>query len=178
MKRQATIPTLVLLASSIAPGCQPDFVEPEPNPLLQTDRRQYVASYESGEGNYRRYSFKVLAQISNPGPEPMYLERCFPNSPVPIYGVPLVNDQLESAYNAPWACVGHHNPIVVAPGATRLDTLRIVGPYATDGVTGQPLGVLEGRFLLFYSASCADGLDCPLPRPLYRSHSFTVTVAR
>ncbi len=165
----------VVMVLAWLPACEADTLGPDPNAPIQTDRLTYVATYEQGEGTYRTYSFTLITHFANPTPDPIYLERCSPTSPRPIFGVPLLNPALESAYSLPAACLGHHNPIRVAPGETRTDTLRITGPYAFDGVSGAPLGYLEGRYRILFPRSCEDRLNCPLNQPPYLSNAFEIT---
>jgi len=155
-------------------ACQAGTLGPDPNAPIQTDRLTYVAAYEQGEGTYRTYTFNLITHFANPTSAAIYLKRCDPTSPQPLFAVPLLNPALESAYSLPAACVGHHNPIRVAPGETRTDTLRIAGPYAFDGVTGTPLGYLEGRYRILFPRSCEDGLNCPLNQPPYLSNAFDI----
>lgn len=145
---------------------------------LSTDRASYTATYEDGDGSYRRYGFTVVARYTNRTKAPIYLARCYPDSPHPIYGVNLVedDDSWRAWYNGAWACVGHESQIVVPSGGTRVDTLRLSGPTAWDGVTGQPLGVSSGRMQLAYEVqSCRGDGECRLPRAAGLSNEFEVT---
>ncbi len=100
---------------------------------------------------------------------PVYLERCDPDSPHPIYGVRLVGAgplgapvPWRAAYDPIWACGGHDLAVAVRPGEAWVDTLRLSGPNVWHGVTHQPDGVLERRFQLSYQVrSCPDPDRCP-----------------
>lgn len=145
---------------------------------LRTDRTEYVATYVSGEGAYRQYGFTVVARLENRGPERVYLARCYPDSPHPIYGVELVDqdgDSWGSGYSGAWACVGHDRQIPVAAGESRTDTLRLRGPNAWDGRTKQPFGALAGRMRLVYGVqTCPGDGECRLDREVGRANVFTV----
>jgi hypothetical protein len=99
-----------------------------------------------------------------------------------MYSVPVIDDTTEdSGYERVWACVGHESPIVIAPGATRVDTLPIEGPNTFDGHTNAPVGRLDGDFRLVYEVgTCSrDGeAKCPLPIEERRSAIFHVTIQR
>ncbi len=171
---------LALLAPALAAACVLDATGPrrrgEP---IQTDRLAYVATYRQGAGAYRRYGFALVSTIRNPTGQTLYLGRCFEDSPQPLYEVELpgATDPLASGYFLPWACVGHDRQFELPPGASRTDTLDIVGPTAWDGHTGVPLGALEGRFRLRYDVRTApaDGADLA-PDSLARSNLFDVTL--
>jgi len=156
------------------PEDEPPFDQPFDAPFdgpslapssLTIDRTEYVARHESGVGNYREYAFTMVVQFRNKTSDPLFLARCYPDSPGPIYGVELVDegDSWGSAYSALWACVGHDRQLRVDPGAVRADTLRVRGPNAWDGRGGKPYGALTGRMRLRYSVqSCrGDGRACP-----------------
>jgi hypothetical protein len=126
---------------------------------LTTDRNLYTATPVSGAGSHRMYGFTVMAQFTNRLSRPVYLERCYPSTPIPIYGVVPVEGQVEAGYDPVWACVGHDSPIVVGAGETRTDSLRIVGPNAWDGHTKEPLGTLVGHFQLRYAVGACPEVD-------------------
>ncbi len=173
---------LVLLLSLLLAGCSlgADF-EPSPDDLpLRTDQTVYVAQEERG-GFRPIYGFDLVAQLENKTGRTVYLARCYPNSLHPTYGVELLGQEDDggAAYNAAWACVGHENPIAVAPGATRIDTFHIAGPNAWPSGSSQHFGVLEGRFRLGYQAQfCRAQTGCDLPDSLARSNEFEVQLAQ
>lgn len=80
---------------------------------LRTERAAYGASLAGGEGSYRRYAVTLAAQLSNGLSVPLYLQRCDPDTPYPIYGVVSAEESREAGYNPVWACVGHGSPIVL-----------------------------------------------------------------
>lgn len=97
----------------------------------------------------------------------MFLARCFPSTPIPIYSVgPAdLSSPVRSAYSPVWACVGHDQQIEVAPGSERVDTLTIVGPHGRDHATREPIGTLMGSMRLLYQVrTCrGDTLACVIP---------------
>jgi hypothetical protein len=151
---------------------------------LQTDSLAYTAVYRAGQAPYRLYGFRVVARFTNRTPAPVYLERCYPDSPTPIFDVQLVGDTagagpLGSVFRRLWGCVGHDRQIEVASGTTRTDTLDLVGPSAFEGGTGRPLGRFDGRLRLSYNVqACRGGAGCGLPVGAGLSNAFDVTVER
>ena len=155
--------------------------EPSPSELpLRTDQTQYIAQQARG-GTRPTYGFDLIARYENRTGRTVFLARCYPDSPHPIYGVELVGqkDDWGAAYDRAWACVGHENPIAVAAGETRADTLHMTGPNAWPHGSGQHFGVLEGRFRLRYGAqSCRSEIGCELPDSLQRSNEFEVRLSQ
>jgi hypothetical protein len=102
-----------------------------------------------------------------------------------MYSIPLSDDSANategSAYERFWPCVGHESPIVIAPGATRIDTLRITGPNILDGHTMTPQGRLDGEFRLVYEVGTCrreSEAKCLLPLEERSSRAFRVTIQR
>ena len=151
--------------------------EQSPEPLLlTTDQEVYIAE-RIVDGPRSIYSFEVTIQVENNSRATIYLARCYPDSPHPIYGFSLVNqeDEWGAAYSAVWACVGHENPIALAPGAKRSDTLVIRGPNAWPNGSTEHFGVLEGTFQIHYQAqSCAKEVGCDLPLSMASTNHFSV----
>lgn len=142
---------------------------------LQTDRAAYSAGFIGGEGPYRRYTVTVVARFTNKTSRPVYLERCYPDTPYPIYGIVSTEEGREAAYSAAWACVGHDRPIVVSLGETRTDSLHISGPNTWDGHTNQPSGDLVGRFRLSYAVgTCPSVYHCEVAARVSESNDFEV----
>lgn len=164
MKAASIVPIVFGMIACSEPMQPATYVAREGAPV-QTDTTEYTARHIGGEGNYRRYGFELVTRFYNAHEDTVFLGRCYPDSPIPIYGVEAVDssDRWGAAYSPTWACVGHENPIAVAPGATRVDTLQLVGPTAFDGRTGEPFGVLTGEFRLGYSVnSCRREVGCEL----------------
>ena len=142
---------------------------------LQTDHEAYSAVADSSGF----VSLVVVLRLNNESGNPVYLSRCSPSFPGPIYGVELVVDKDQSAYSLAWACSVGTPAITVPPAGTRFDTLHLFGPTAFDGVTHAPIGTLAGRFYVIYETQgCVQQAPlCPgASAPLY-SNPFRVTVA-
>ncbi len=151
-----------------------------PSPL-QVDDTEYLATCTEGRGDACRYGFTAVARYENRTADTVYVSRCQPRDRTPEYGVEVIDDTTkDAAYDPVWACVGHDFPIVIAPRATRVDTLRIDGPNAFDGRMNAPMGTLEGQFRLIYKVGrCWLGrATCRTPLELRRSQPFRVHVAR
>jgi hypothetical protein len=148
---------------------------------LGVDRPQYEATCIQGQGADCTYGFTVIASYMNTTPDTLFITTCLPNDPAPEYGVEAVDDTAEdAAYDPVWPCVGHDHPIVVAPRATRVDTLRLDGPNVRDGKTFAPMGRFEGRFRLIYKVGrCWYGrVKCNTLPEQERSEPFAVRLAR
>ena len=162
------------------PGCT-QGVGPDSGPLeLRTDRATYLSTYLQGDGTYRQYGFRLVAQLENRSGTTVYLARWYPDSRTPIYGVILAGEggSPGSAYSGFWACVGHDHQIPVPAGATRVDTLVLRGPNAWDHATGQPFGTLSGRMKLRYEVqTCPGDGTCPL-NDAVTSNVFRVALVR
>ena len=184
MRRISHLGFLVLLGTLLG-GCSspPDAFRDTSSPVL-TDKTLYIARPEFADctGPGCPHAFTVEASYTNRTDRPLYLARCYPDSEAPIYGVRLValGGEDESAYNLVWACVGHDEAIEVLPGETRVDTLRLEGPNAFDGETGEPYGALEGEFQLNYQVQICpeEDLTCILIYAAGRSNIFEVRLAR
>jgi len=143
-----------------------------------TDLTGYVA--QRVESSSFQFRFTVITRFQNRGAVPLYLGRCFPNSPTPIFGVEAADgSSTQSAYDRMWACVGHDQQFEVLPGAVRIDTLVVEGPTMIDGYSHLPIGVFEGAFLLHFDVQLARGdggvraLDA-----VSRSNAFIVRTAK
>jgi hypothetical protein len=148
--------------------------------VVLTDHDAYVARYEGGEGLHRQYGFTLVARSENRGRASVYLARCYPDTPYPIYGVDLVDgeDPRGAAYSGVWACVGHDRQIRIDPGEVRTDTLHLRGPNIFDGRTGEAFGTLVGRMRLWYEPqTCPGDGACRLGRDAGASNVFTVELA-
>jgi hypothetical protein len=180
IRTRGRLPTVAVVAVLTASGCTDLQAPGVATVVLRTDRDEYVASYEGGEGSYRQYGFSVVARFENRGSTAVYLARCYPDSPHPIYGVELVDggESWGAAYNGVWACVGHDRQIQVPPGEVRADTIHLQGPNAFDGRTDQPFGTLAGRMRLFYEVqTCPGDGACRLSEDAGMSNVFTVELA-
>lgn len=173
---RVSVSPIALLGSSLAAlalACS-GMTEPTVDARLSLNASSYLAVPQGSRGQPGSYQFTVVAQFRNDGNADVHLSRCYPDSPHPVFAVMLRSSDLHksSAYDPVWACVGHDNPIVVAPNETRVDTLIIVGPTSWDGQTQKPNGELEGSFQLMYT-----GDVCDVPAGC-RSKPFTVRMGK
>jgi hypothetical protein len=169
---------------------------------IQTDTTRYEARYHSGSDEYVIYSFAVVARFTNTSDRDIYLDRCFPDSPIPIYGLIAVVPENEwgSAYSPTWGCVGHDRQFRVLPRETRIDTLLISGPNGwevqcdsllSDGTCAYPrevqrhmkrvpVGTLEGAFRLRYNGAYCPDDHCQerVPPEYLQSNPFVVELER
>jgi len=171
----------VMVAATLTASACTGFFGPDREAVvLRTAHTSYVARYEGSEGLHRQYGFTLVARIENRGGTAVYLARCYPDTPYPIYGVELVDgeDPVGAAYSRVWACVGHDRQIRVDPGEVRTDTLHIRGPNTFDGRTGQPFGSLVGRMRLRYEVqTCPGDGACRVGGGAGASNVFTITLA-
>ncbi len=149
-------PALLLPAvlAALAAGACAEATGPDSAVVATTDATSYVAEIIPGSAPRTRYAFRVVVRIDNRSARPVALARCAPGSTSPIFGVTLQADSvaLRSAFDPGWSCVGGVPPLVLAPGATRLDTLAIQGPTAFDGVSGAPRGVTAGLMTIHFAS--------------------------
>jgi hypothetical protein len=169
---EVTLPVFIALTfASCTTG--PDSGVPE-GVRFTLDRTGYAAEQIRDELPIR-YEFQVIARLENQSDHTLYLDRCYPDDSVPIWGVVLVAPENPdgAAYDQVWACVGVDSPIVVVPGGTRVDTLRVSGPNAFQG--GAPLGQLDGVFRVGYVAwTCSSPGPCPSSVDFILSQRFSV----
>ncbi len=157
----------------------PTGLGPVPDGSLVTDATAYVAEPIAGAGQPVQYQFAVIARFENRSASPVYLGRCFPNSPQPMYSIIAADSSaIVSAYEPYWGCVAHNNQFEILPGAVRVDTFLVHGPNAFDEVKQQGIGVTNGVFRLFLFVGAAPG-DVPPPAPgsLGISNAFIVRTA-
>ena len=172
-----------MLGAALAalPACAaPASAPPPAGGALVTDAAAYVARPLARTPG--RYGFAVVARYTNRRAAPIRLAWCGLGARRPTYGIETVGPDPGgegAAYNPNWGCVGHDDPIVVVPGATRVDTLALEGPNGWDGRTQRPFGALEGTFRLVYEAAAApDSGAAVLPESRWQSNAFTVRLGR
>jgi hypothetical protein len=154
---------------------------------IQTDQTEYVAQFDSTVNKQDRYKFPLIARFENRTGVPIYLERCGPNTPFPIYnvgpdngkGVETSSGPLDNPYSTFQACVGHDNPIIVQPGEIRVDNLTIYAPngWSDDPFIRIPKEKLNGQFrLIYYAHFCREIYNCERPDAVQYSNIFRVRV--
>jgi len=129
--------------------------------VLRTDSSTYTA-IPTGFG---QAEVRLILTYRNPADTAVALDRCLPAESYPIYFVELVfpANAEGAAYNPGWACVGGVTPIVIAPKATRIDTITLHGPTAYDSQAHRYLGVLAGVFRIGYGGETSNGFTIKLP---------------
>jgi hypothetical protein len=149
--------------------------------VLRTDSIGYMARVVGNYYGNNLYQFRIVARYDNTTAAPIYFGRCFQNSRSPIYSIVRTDGPLASSgYNPVWACTGVEDFLILAPGASRVDTILVNGPNMFDGITKEPYGVTSGRVALRYSAlwDCQDPATCKTPDSLWISNEFTVRTER
>ena len=87
-------------------GCSPTSHKPPeatrspqasvpPSFVLRTDRDDYLANPEKPVDKQRIYGFTLIARFENRTQEPVYLDRCYPNSPYPMYAILMADESEE-----------------------------------------------------------------------------------
>ena len=159
----------------------PPDLGPVPNGPFTTDVTGYIARLVPGSAPDTQYHFTVISRYENRGTVPLYLGRCFPTSPQPIWNVGLADtSETGSAYSQIFACVGNDQQFEMAPGAVRIDTLQIQGPNAFDHYTHQPLdGITDGQFRLYYNVLLGSGDGAAsAPMSVRLSNAFVVRTSK
>jgi hypothetical protein len=161
---------LVSCSSPAEPGI--DNLGPVPAGAFTTDATGYLA--HRLPGSLPRYQFRIISRFENRATSTLYLGRCFPDSPQPLFSV--INTILvESGYTQIWACVGHDRQFAIRAGEVRMDTLLVEGPNVFQGGTNAPIGVTEGDFRLYYDVRLAAGDGAPTaPDSIKLSNAFRV----
>jgi hypothetical protein len=65
----------------IVVGMRPEEV------TIQTEQTEYVPQFDSTVNKQERYKFPVIARFENGAGVTISLERCYPDTPYPIYNV-------------------------------------------------------------------------------------------
>ena len=169
---------LVLFSVTLIPlACEGDPTGPIPElewPAIRTDQTSYHAAYLDGQGNFKTYGFEIVAKYTNLTDRPVFLGRCQPNSPDPMYSVEGVG--FHSAYEGVIDCTEHENHFRLKPGKARVDTLLVTGPQIRTS-DGEAWGFLYGEFRLrYFVAFCESGCAELVPDSLTVSEPFLVTV--
>lgn len=114
-----------------------------------TDATVYTAA-ASGTAPFIQYTFTVVARYANNGATPItLLNACGPHPTWSIFGVG--NNVGISPYDPQSLCLVPTPPLILAPGAVRVDTIQFHGPAFTLA-DGTPEGTLYGQFRITYRA--------------------------
>lgn len=180
MKQSILILPFLLAACSIL-GDDADVKITTDDIVFETDQSAYT-SYLDPDEEWITYRFTLVARFENRSNRTIYLSSCKPDSPNPIYGLKLLdeNQSKRSAYGWIYACSGHNQPLSVPARSIRVDTLHVRGPMSWQHGTHQPTGIFEGSFRLLYQAQTCretDGEGCHLPDSLSQSNEFEVRLS-
>jgi len=98
-----------------------------------------------------------------------------------MYGIAQANPRsgawVGSAHAPVWACGGHDEPIRLDPAESRVNTLHLEAPTAVDGITGEPIGSLDGvKRLLLEASTCPGEVGCRLDPSQSTSNVFRVVL--
>lgn len=143
--------TVALLALPLV-GCRESVLAPSGMVTLATDAAAYVAvRTESGDpGN--QFAMEMIVAVANGTSGPVTLQGCADNADgTPRFALSMaatMNDW-SPAYEDVNGC---RRPAVItlAVGESRVDRIVLAAPRLFDGLTGAPLGELEGRMRLVY----------------------------
>jgi hypothetical protein len=154
-------PRLPFAAAAVLTACSSTTAPPPGGDVaaaISLDRARYVAARVSPAGAFPLYAVTVVARLRNDGAAPLHLEACGA-ARGPIYGVEQVRpaDPDGSAFSPVWGCPAGA-PLVVAPGAERVDTLVLRAPNGVQA--GRALGALAGTVRVTYPAA-----QCPAAGP-------------
>jgi hypothetical protein len=184
MDRRSAVATRVVACSLVLACSEPTNLSPNLGPVpdgsLRTGTTGYVAASVGGTGEFVQYQFTVIARFENRSAAPVFLARCFPTSPQPMYGiVEADSSSVEVAYDPAWACVGHNNQFQILPGQARVDTFLVRGPNSFDETKQQAIGVTSGvfRLILFVASAPGDGPPAT-PGSLGISNAFVVRTSK
>lgn len=156
---RAAASALAIAAVSAVVACSDAGPSAPSTRLLTTDSASYVANPIGGNS----VDVRVITTLRNASPLPMSLPRCTTDAHSPIYSVELTpGEPGTAAYDPAWGCVGGAPPLIVAPGAVRVDTLLLRGP-AFGGSDGKPIGLLEGSFRIVYGGEQSNAFRITLP---------------
>lgn len=133
-------------------GCREQVLAPSGTVSLETDASMYVAMRKLPPDASHQYSMEMVVAVSNGTSSPVTLQGCADNAD----GTPRFALSMAATKND-WAPAyedlnGCRTPAVItlAVGESRVDRIELAAPRLFDGITGLPLGELEGRMRLVY----------------------------
>ena len=143
---------VALLLSLALAGCREQVLAPSGAVLLETDASMYVALRTPTGDPGNQFSMEMIVAVSNGTEGPVTLQGCADNAD----GTPRFALSMAATKND-WAPAyedvnGCRTPTVItlAVGESRVDRIVLAAPRFFDGLTGAPLGTLEGRMRLVY----------------------------
>jgi hypothetical protein len=133
-------------------GCREQVLAPSGTVSLETNAPMYVALRTPTGDPANQFSMEMIVAVSNGTEGPVTLQGCADNAD----GTPRFALSMAATKND-WAPAyedvnGCRTPTVItlAVGESRVDRIVLAGPRFFDGLTGAPLGTLEGRMRLVY----------------------------
>jgi hypothetical protein len=153
-------------------GCREQVLAPSGAVLLETNASMYVALRTPTGDPGNQFSMEMVVAVSNGTAGPVTLQGCADNAD----GTPRFALSMAATKND-WAPAyedanGCRTPTVItlAVGESRVDRIELVAPRLFDGLTGAPLGTLEGRMRLVYFVDgltlWSNAFDVQLEAPL------------
>src|SRR5215204_6533334 len=149
----------VMLLAAGACGCSTATTpEDRPSGPFTTDATTYTAKRANGSGpNVLVFGFTAITRYTNATAVPVQLPTCSLRGRGPLYGLTNVDDPLPNGFivygSGTFVCLAGVQWIGVAPGATRVDTLRLEGTALVNAATGTVSPwIVEGRFRVFVEA--------------------------
>lgn len=158
---------LALLVVKLS-GCREQVLAPSGAVSLETNASAYVALRTPAGDPGSQYAMEMVVAVSNGTAGPVTLQGCADNADgTPRFAVSMAatKNDWAPAYEDVNGC-RTPSTITLAVGESRVNRIELVAPRFFDGLTGLPLGTLEGRMRLAYFV---DGL------PLW-SNAFDVQV--
>jgi hypothetical protein len=133
-------------------GCREQVLAPSGAVLLETNAPAYVALRTPTGDPSNQFSMEMIVAVSNGTEGPVTLQGCADNAD----GTPRFALSMAATKND-WAPAyedvnGCRTPTVItlAVGESRVDRIVLAAPRFFDGLTGAPLGTLEGRMRVVY----------------------------
>lgn len=133
-------------------GCREQVLAPSGAVLLETNASMYVALRTPSGDPGNQFSMEMVVAVSNGTAGPVSLQGCADNADgTPRFAVSMAatRNDWAPAYEDVNGCRAP-SVITLAVGESRVDRIVLAAPRLFDGLTGAPLGELEGRMRLVY----------------------------
>jgi hypothetical protein len=146
---------LGLCLAALATGqvaCREQVVAPSGTVSLETNASMYVALRTPTGDPANQFSMEMVVAVSNGTGAPVTLQGCADNADgTPRFAVSMAatKNDWAPAYEDVNGCPTP-SVITLAVGESRVDRILLSAPRLFDGITGAPLGELEGRMRLVY----------------------------
>lgn len=133
-------------------GCREQVLAPSGAVSLETNASMYVALRNLSGDAGNQYSMEMVVAVSNGTAGPVTLQGCADNSDgTPRFALSMAatRNDWSPSYEDVGGCLTP-TVITLAVGESRVDRIVLAAPRLFDGLTGAPLGALEGRMRLVY----------------------------